>query len=294
MSNPPKKWLSDMSWISLDGRWAKEEPNGLCFTGSEYDPPTAQGPSRGPPDIVDKWILFGTTLFDQHFREGSISAQVEFDEIDHRSSAEILLQYDTTTKDMLTFGVTGGGLKITPNVAGYMYKLRHWGPPLDQQSERQGQNTGASGKAWTTLFELGVGSNLQAKRPYNIEVNVRGSLITLFVDRVEIGKHNLRIPSLPGYPCGLFCGSHSKIHFREIALEAVTPKAFVVMEFATREYEALFRDVIAPVCEAEGLQPYRADFTYMPGLVIEDIKKQIAEARVHNSRNYACQPECLL
>ena len=28
------------------------------------------------------------------------------------------------------------------------------------------------------------------------------------------------------------------------------------------------------------MQPYRADFTYMPGLVIEDIKKQIAEARV--------------
>ena len=52
------------------------------------------------------------------------------------------------------------------------------------------------------------------------------------------------------------------------------------MQFQTPEYEALFRDVIAPICRAEGIYPYRADSTYLPGLIIEDIKKQIAESHV--------------
>ena len=52
------------------------------------------------------------------------------------------------------------------------------------------------------------------------------------------------------------------------------------MQFQTPEYEALFKEVIEPVCKSEGLYAYRADYTYLPGLIIDDIKKQIAEARV--------------
>jgi hypothetical protein len=52
------------------------------------------------------------------------------------------------------------------------------------------------------------------------------------------------------------------------------------MQFDTPEYEALFRDVIEPVCSAEGLHAIRADSTYLPGLIIADLKKQIAESRL--------------
>ena len=229
--------------------------------------------------LRSKFINFGTVLFDQHFKEGRIKAQVEFDHVDYRCSAAIAIQYNPATKDMLTFGVSGGGLKPGPGVSGYFFKLMLWGSPQDQTQGRQGTGSG-SPKAWTPLFEVGLGTGLRANRPYDLEVLVRGASVTLYVDGVEVGRHTLAIPSLPGHPWGLFCGSHSKIHLRNISVSEAVPKAFVVMQFEPPEYEALFREVIEPVCSAEGLKAYRADSTYMPGLVIEDIKKQIAESRV--------------
>ncbi len=95
---------------------------------------------------------------------------------------------------------------------------------------------------------------------------MRGSVVTLFVDGVEIGRHTLSTPALPGHPCGLFCGTHAVIHFRNVAVKTVTQTAFVVMQFQPPEYEALFKDVIEPVCKAEGLRAYRAGFhIHAPG-----------------------------
>ena len=180
---------------------------------------------------------------------------------------------------MLTFGVTGGHLKYAPGVSGYLYKLRRWAPS-SLERERQAEASSSSAKVWTSFFEVGLGSALRANRPYNIKVDIRGSSATLFVDGVEIGRSVLPPFAIPGYPCGIFCGGLGKIHFRNIMIEAATPNAFVVMQFDTPEYDALFRDVIVPVCTTAGLQPYRADFTYMPGLIVDDIKRQIAEAKV--------------
>jgi hypothetical protein len=224
---------------------------------------------NGGPNQIDK----------RNFKDGRIKMQVEFNEVDHRSSAAIVIQYDPATKDMLTFGVSGGGLKPGPGVSGFLFKLMLWGPPQDQSQIQQGTASTAA-KVWTPLFEVGWGTNIRAKQPYDLEVLVCGALLTLFVDGVEIGKHTLAIPSLLGNPCGIFCGTHDKVHFRGISISAAIPKAFVVMQFEPPEYEALFKDVIEPVCTAEGLKADRADTTYMPGLVIEDIKKQIAESRV--------------
>ena len=52
------------------------------------------------------------------------------------------------------------------------------------------------------------------------------------------------------------------------------------MQFNTAEYEALFTDVIAPVCEKEGFRVYRADFTKRPCLNIADITKHLTESTV--------------
>jgi hypothetical protein len=108
---------------------------------------------------------------------------------------------------------------------------------------------------------------------------VRGAVITLYANGVEIGKHTLAVLFLTSSPFRITGLGHGNIHFRNIFIEATAPKAFIVRQF-TPEYEALFRDVIEPACSSAGLQPYRADFTFMPALVIEDIKKQIQEARL--------------
>jgi nucleoside 2-deoxyribosyltransferase len=52
------------------------------------------------------------------------------------------------------------------------------------------------------------------------------------------------------------------------------------MQFKPPEYEELFSDVIVPVCDKMGLEPFRSSQTYYPGLVIADIQRQIRESRV--------------
>jgi hypothetical protein len=284
MEKPQEKALADLRWVPLDGEWEKDGAEGLVYIGGEYEPPASQPNSAGKAENPEKeppqkYINFGTLLFDQHFKEGRIRMQVEFDEVDNRSSAAIVIQYDPATKDMLTFGISGGGLRYSAGVSGFLFKLMQWASPTDQQQQGTATST-RSPNVWTPLFQVGLGINLKAKRPYDLEVFVRGAVFTFCVDGVEIGKHTLSVPSLPGNPCGIFCGTHKIIHFRNISIQTVTPTAFVVMQFQPAEYEALFKDVIEPICKSEGLQAYRADSTYMPGLVIEDIKRQIAECRV--------------
>lgn len=193
--------------------------------------------------------------------------------MDYRSAAGIIIQYSPETQDILAFIITGGGIPIEPGVAGFLFKLQSWG--LRPEQLRRQQSTPVDyPKIWTPLFEAGLGSNLKSRRLYALEVVVCGAVITLHVDGVEIGKHTLAVPSLPGQPCGIFCHGHSTIRFKNVLVEVEQPKAFVVMQFQTAEYEALFRDVIEPICKAEGLHAYRADSTYLPGLIIEDIKKK--------------------
>ncbi len=278
-----QKNLAELKSVSLDGTWDIDSSRAL-FQGHEFEQPEPQNDislSDGVNSSPSKRKLTaaGTVIFGQPFQDGRIKLQVEFDEVDHRSVAGAILQYNPQTRDMLTFTVAGGGLPYEAGSSGYQFKLQSWGPKIDQ-SHPQRIDTPDRTKVWTTLFEVGLGSNLKANRPYNIEATVRGAIVTMQIDGVEIGKHELPTPSLSGFPCGMFCLSHSRVTFRDIAVDINPPKAFVVMQFQTSEYEALFKEVIEPVCKSEGLYAYRADYTYLPGLIIEDIKKQIAEARV--------------
>ena len=278
-----QKTLRDVRWVPLEGIWNGAEDD-LVFSGCEFESAgvekTSASPESAPASIpAAKLVDVGTVVFGQQFQEGRIKIQVEFEEADYRSVGGIILQYSPETRNMLVFTVTGGGLKFEPGIAGYLFKLQSWGPKPDQIRQQQSASSDRP-KVWTPLFQTGVGSNIMSGRAYEIEAVVRGAVITLLVDGVEIGKHNLAAPSLHPLPCGIFCLSHSNVKFTDFSIEVTPPKAFVVMQFQTPEYEALFRDVIEPVCRAEGLYAYRADFTYMPGLIIEDIKKQISEARV--------------
>ena len=266
--------------MSLGGTWANEGDNQLTFIGGEYDPKAAQPASQvireaKLEDEPEKYILFGTLLFDQKFKEGCIRMQVEFDSVDMRCLAAIVIQYDTTTQDTISFEIWGGGIKWGPASSGFMYRLTRWASPSDYQ-----QDSGRlPAKVLTPLFQAGLGKDIEAKKPYDLEVSVRGSVITLIVNGVEIGTHTLPA-SLSGNSWGLLCGTPTKVHFRNIFMTSTIPIAFVAMQFQTPEYEALFRDVIEPVCKTEGFRAYRADSTYLPGLVIEDIKRQIAECHV--------------
>lgn len=51
------------------------------------------------------------------------------------------------------------------------------------------------------------------------------------------------------------------------------------MQFSA-PYNELYVDVIAPVCEEMGLNAVRADDRYGPGVIIQDIERQINEAKI--------------
>lgn len=282
MTKTSRKLFEDFSWMPLEGIWDATD-EGLLFSGNEYELPSPKDdPILSKPETNSsraKIVTAGIAVFGQEFQEGRIKLTVDFEEVDYRSSAGIILQYNTETKDMLVFSITGGGLKPAPGVGGSLFKLQYWAPSPDQRRQQRGAPSDAL-KVWTSLFEAGLGTNIKAEQSYRLEIQVRGAVINLFANGVEIGRHNLVEPSLAGLSCGAFCLSHKRITFKDVALETSSPKAFVAMQFQTPEYESLFREVIEPVCKGQGLQAYRADFTYMPGLIIEDIKKQILEARV--------------
>ena len=184
-----EKFLADLRWVPLDGEWEKDGSDGLVFAGGEYEPPPSAAKAE-KPEIQEpepqKYINFGTLLFNQNFEEGHLGMQVEFDDVDHRSSAAIIIQYNPATKDMLTFGISGGGLKYAPGVSGFLYRLMQWATPTDQRQQGTPAAT-TTPKTWTPLFQVGLGVNLKAKRAYALDVSVIGSVVTLFIDGVEIG-----------------------------------------------------------------------------------------------------------
>src|SRR5215831_35685 len=105
METAPERSLPEIRWVPLDGAWEEEGENGLVFIGGEYDPQPSQQPvanqtvsrldSEKQKQPLQKFINFGTLLFDQQFRDGRIKAQIEFDDVDYRSYAAIVFQYDT-------------------------------------------------------------------------------------------------------------------------------------------------------------------------------------------------------
>jgi hypothetical protein len=245
----------------------------VVYNGYEYEPEQKVGTNE---QVGEKYVWYGRILFNQKFTEGRIKAAVEFDEVDYRSVAQIMIQYHPATEEMLSFGIAGGGVK---GGKGPLYGLRLWAVQQNQPTTQQAPGSKPA-KIMTPLFQDGEGRSLQPKRPYNLEVLVRGSVVTAFIDSVEVGRYGMSIPSLPGQQVGIFCGSHKQIRINNICIEPKEPQAFVVMQFDTPAYEALFREVIEPVCNTVGVRAYRADFTYVPGVVIADIKRQIAESRL--------------
>jgi hypothetical protein len=90
MENSQGNTLADIRWIPLDGEWEKEGTDELVFTGGEYDPPESEKSPAGVPEGTakeppQKFINFGTALFDRHFKEGQIGMQVEACEKLHRT-----------------------------------------------------------------------------------------------------------------------------------------------------------------------------------------------------------------
>jgi hypothetical protein len=185
--------------------------------------------------------------------------------------ADIVLQYDPSTQDMFSFSLGGGALEA---MGSNFFAVRSW-----TAAEGNAGAAAGSAKAWKFLQWGGDRSNLKAGCPYELIITVKGSALNVSLGGVDIVKSSIPF-QLHGMQVGFFCSGPKKIYFRNFQIVSEKPQAFVVMQFNTAEYEALFWDVIAPVCERGGLRVYRADFTKQPGLIISDVVKHLTESTV--------------
>jgi hypothetical protein len=188
---------------------------------------------------------------DEYYGGGKISAEITFKDITFPSACEIMIYFDPTTKNFVSVGLGGSGA---------MYSARSFT------------------NKWIEHSMTGEHKNLEVNKDYNVEVEMKGSQITLKVDNIVVLSTNLPY-NLPISQVGLWCQSYSDIHVKNFTVKREKPKAFVVMQFSS-PYNELYEDVIKKVCDEQDLNVIRGDETYGPGLILADITKQIYESKL--------------
>ena len=230
-----------MNWTALTGTFS-ETKRELIFKGkkvsSDNEPPRSS---------------YATIMSDEYFSGGKISAEVIFKSIEYQlpHQCEIILYYDPTTKNFLSAGL-GGSFN--------MYSIRSFT------------------NKWEEHAVTGIFTNLKINKYYLIEVELKGSSITLVVDGIIALTATLPFV-VPISQVGLFCLGTGNIVIKNYTVKSERPKAFVVMQFSS-PFNELYTDVIKPICDEFKLKVLRADETYGPGLIIADITKEINESRV--------------
>jgi hypothetical protein len=129
---------------------------------------------------------------------------------------------------------------------------------------------------WEPIAGSGHGGRIETKCWHKIALSVKGSTLDLYVDEVKVTSATQQIQK---GPISLLLQSTARIVVRNIKIETNSPQCFVVMQF-TEEYNALYREVIQPTCEAFHYKVIRADDTYTSGLIINDITRSIQDASI--------------
>jgi hypothetical protein len=193
----------------------------------------------------------GLVLSDQYFGGGKLEATITFTSEDPLAACGIVLFYQPTTQGFIQ--VQLGGL--------YLVSLWTW-----------------AGGRWIPHSNAGQRSSIEPNKAYHLRVIVAGSSVSVSVDDVNVLTAALPFP-LPRGQTGLWLQGKQSVHITNFRAEGSRPKVFVVMQF-TQPYNELYSDVIKPVCEKMGLKPERADETFGPGVILQEIEKQILEAQL--------------
>jgi hypothetical protein len=134
------------------------------------------------------------------------------------------------------------------------------------------------GVAWQPVESVGSARNLDANREYNIVVRQIGQEIRMVVDEVPVIARVLSQP-LAGSQLGLFAWGKARVDFSELSVTGVKSQVFVAMQFG-QPFDTLYQEVINPGARKLNLDVIRIDELAGPGIIFEDIKRQIAEAKI--------------
>jgi hypothetical protein len=135
-----------------------------------------------------------------------------------------------------------------------------------------------SGFGWRSLVATGQLQNLKSNRDYVLQVNLSGQELRVMVDSVPVMQHLLAHP-LEGRQVGLIAAGNQEVSFSNFAIQGGKPRAFVVMQFA-EPYDTFYREVIQNQAEAAGFDVVRIDEKAGPGVIFQDIQREIEQAEI--------------
>jgi hypothetical protein len=135
-----------------------------------------------------------------------------------------------------------------------------------------------SGFGLKPLVTTGQLQNLKSDRDYVLQVNLSGQELRVLVDDVPVIQHLLSRP-LEGRQVGLIAAGNQEVSFSDFEVESDRPRAFVVMQFA-EPFHTFYREVIQKQADAAGFDVVRIDEKAGPGIIFQDIQREIEQAEV--------------
>lgn len=224
-------------------------PNWIPLSGIwEFGPRRAEYLGQGSPDALHP---LGIALSSGALSNGAVEVDVALDAIDKDAAARVLVNYDPKSGEYLSVGLGGYGRAYV----------------ISQFVANQG---------WRALEVAGDWQNLKEGQNYHLHVSVKGQVIGLRVDGIPVFDLQLAEP-MRGTQVGLKVWGNHRIAFKNFRLTADEPLGFVVMDFSG-QYDALYRDVLHPVAQHANATLRRADDIKGPGIILQDIVKDIAES----------------
>ena len=234
-----------MNFIPLIGKFEITD-NSVIFEGRTPTQPTGleQATTGADPGNI------GNLLSDQFFGGGTLQGTIEFTDAKD-SACGLMLFYNPLNTSFIEAQLGG---TVFASLMGFV------------------------NAQWVPYGQAGLGTQIVEGRKYKVRVTAFGSSISIWVDDVQVIATKLPFP-LPRGQAGIWCTSKATIKITDFSVEATPATAFVIMQFST-PYNELFTEVIRPVTEELGLSCIRADESFGPGVIIQDVERQILEAQV--------------
>jgi hypothetical protein len=203
------------------------------------------GPKDGQTPI-------GLCLYPSTFRSGEFEFSAKFKKVDPDGCARVVLGRNPETEAYHSIGIGGYGSAYVSDVF--------------------------NGRGWQLQRGAGSFEQLLVDKSYRVQVGADGQQATLIVNGVIVLKQVFPRP-LPGNQVGIMTWGSGIVEFERIRIATKKPKVFVVMQFGDK-YDRLYSETIRPVCRNGGYAAHRADDSRRPGIVMEDIIREIIQSDV--------------
>ncbi|MEX0700540.1 MAG: hypothetical protein WD069_00450 [Planctomycetales bacterium] len=202
------------------------------------------------PAQPESRIKLGLALGSERFRDGRITTRIKLTR-NRSTSAGIVFGYQSLAAPYFVAQI--GGFEKAYSIAEYR-----------------------PDEGWISRADAGSLSNLRVDVEHTVTISVAGQSVRMTVDRVDVLNAVLPRP-IEGLGAGLFAGDDAEVGFHETTIQTQMPRVFVIMPFA-EPFDPVYRDVIKPVAEELGFTINRVDEVAGPGIILDDIQRQIEQA----------------